>query len=118
MRHPSRRIARINQAQERRVAALHGNDFQAFQEAVAEIAHLESQPDEYMCLCCGAHFPDGPHADLLVAAILIFGEDGIVEQSEDYGIHDTLNGRAGRRFKICGPCVKKWRHHPLDYAEL
>ena len=118
MRHPSKRTAQIAHHERLRQEAVATSNIAAFTRAVREIKALTEAPDEYTCIACGADFPDGPHVDLLVAAIVVYGEDGMAVESEDYGILATEKREAGRRFKICGRCVKRWKHHPLAYASL
>lgn len=119
MKYPSKKHAAVMKAEAAKKLAHETNDADGFVAAIKALKEAESQPDIYLCICCGTEFPDGPHADLLIASIVIFGDNGFVTDFEDYGITSTRrDDRSGRRFKICSKCVKKWKHHPLEYAEL
>lgn len=115
MRVPSIRVAAIKEYEALKQAAVQNNDVEAFAAAVAEIKKLDAQPDMYSCLCCNEDFPEGPHVELLVASILVFGKAGVVD-SRDYGILATERRETGRRIKICGDCAS-WADRLFEYVE-
>lgn len=71
----------------------------------------------YTCICCAEDFEDSAHVEFLVAAALVFGEDGTAINRFDYGIKDTSEKKAGRRIKFCGTCAKEWKVEVADYLE-
>jgi hypothetical protein len=77
-----------------------------------------AEPDVYTCLQGGKDFEHGPHVDVLAAAILTFGDDGLLQVSNDYGLQDVMKGEAGRRLKFCVKCINKWKHNVHDYIDL
>jgi hypothetical protein len=79
-----------------------------------ELAQLEAQPDEYTCPQCGNDFGDSAHADLLVAAVVIYDNAGkaIPRDRRDFGITDA------RRVKFCGSCSSSWAIPVLEYLEM
>ena len=120
MRHPSKRTAKIAEAEARRKQAIRNNDPEGFAQAVADIKQHEVELDEFTCAHCGEDFPDGPHVEILAAAVLVFIGPNEVERY-DYGINDVARGEApGRRFKFCNECISSpdWKLHPRDYIEM
>lgn len=119
MKYPSKRAAALVDAEVRKNTAFHANDHKGFAKAVADIAEAEKQPDIYTCMACGVDFPDGPHVDFLVSAMIEYGDDGapISDRWADFGVNPA-QGQQGRRLKFCGPCVAKWHHAPFDYINL
>lgn len=118
MQNPSKRVHQIKQAEAKRQQAISDNNTDLFAQAVAEIKALESEKDVYTCVSCAHEFEHGPHVDVLAAAILTYGEDGLVSETFDFGLHDVIKGETGRRLKFCNHCVKKWKHNIHEYVEM
>lgn len=117
MKFPSKRAYAQSLAENKRQRAILTNDHALFAEAVRELEAVDGDPNIYTCLCCGDDFPHGPHVDLLVSKMLVFGDDGQVSGEYDFApLRDPEE--SGRRFKVCEKCVGKWVHHPAKYAEL
>jgi len=78
-----------------------------------QIAEAEAAADTYTCPQCGNDFEDSAHIDLLVASLVVYGDDGIAiaRDHRDYGIGDA------RRVKICGPCHRGWAIPVQEYLE-
>jgi len=117
MRYPSKRTAAIAEQEALRKQAIDENDPELFAAAVAAIKSKEAEPDVYTCICCSEDFEDGPHLDLLVAAVIVYGADGLAVERYDYGIKDTRENRAGRRIKICADCMTEWQIPVGEYLE-
>lgn len=120
MKYPSKKQAAMVSALEEKAIAIENNDATGFAKAIEKLAAAEAESHIYLCLSCGKEFPDGPHVDLLVASIVEYDKNGESKILEDYGITSvSRNSDAiGRRFKFCGGCVKKWKHHPKEYANM
>lgn len=112
MKNPSLRVHQIAQHEILRQQAVDERDPEKFATAIAAIKELETQPDLYTCACCGDDFENGKHLDFLVASVLQFNAEGVVETRLDYGLADA------RRFKFCSGCVAEWKIPPTKYAEL
>src|SRR5215510_13037651 len=118
MKNPSKRVAAMNEQGLLKQQAVVDNDPEAFAAAVSELIRLEQTEDVYTCIVCGQDFPDGPHLDLLVASIVVFGNNQDERQNRDYGILATERQENGRRVKVCGTCMNKWAIPILEYVEL
>jgi hypothetical protein len=124
MQRPSKRQVKAEElirARERLIAALcnPGSDdadgqilVGQLRGVVAELAEVEQGPDVYTCLQCGADFEHGPHVELCVASVTVFGEGPDDYRHLDYSV------KTPRRFKFCLKCSAGWVHQPLEYAEL
>jgi len=118
MKNPSKRVAAMNEQARLKQQAVIDNDPEGFAAAVAELLRLDQTEDTYTCLSCGKDFPDGPHVDLLVAAILVYGDDGREKANQDYGILATERQENGRRIKVCETCMNSWAIPILEYVEM
>lgn len=117
MKHPSRRTSLIAVQEAIKQQAFLDNDIEALTAAIAEIRRLDQTPDIYTCIACGNDFPDGPHTEILAAAIIVFGAEGTKPLRLDFGIDRTLKGQAGQRLKFCQNC-SQWVISPADYIQM
>lgn len=92
---------------------------QRAEAAYTALAEAEVLEDLYICPKCGNEFPNGPHTELLVVAVIDFDNDGrAFPERIDFGMSEVVNNNMGRRIKFCGPCHSEFAIPLREYVNM
>jgi hypothetical protein len=77
-------------------------------QVLATHQELVDRTPIYTCAACGSDFEQGKHVDIIAKSVVVWNDNGEVEQWIDDG--------QLRHFKFCAGCVDGFSVHPREYA--